>query len=166
MTDPQIAKVAALISDVRLAMLSSRDADGALVSRPLATQDADFDGDLWFFVDADSDLLGQIDADPGVNVAFAGSSSWVSVAGSASRVEDPERARELWNPMTRAWFQAEGSGEGEDPAELGAVLVRVEGSSAHYWDSPGGLATVVALVKAKLGVDSDQPGEEAVVDLG
>ncbi len=163
-----VEKVAELVADVRIAMVTSVAADGRLVARPLSVQDTEFDGDLWFFVDRAADLLDQIRVQPAVNVALVGKGSWVSVAGTASVVEDPARAAALWNPVTAAWFNAEGSvdAEGGDPgpAELGAVLVKVDGDTAEYWDSPGKVATVLSLVRAQAGRASTRT-ENEVVDL-
>ena len=48
-----IKKLGELIKDIRIAMLTTVDEDGSLRSRPMATQDAEFDGVLWFMVGAD-----------------------------------------------------------------------------------------------------------------
>jgi general stress protein 26 len=37
------------IKDVRIAMMTTAEADGTMHSRPMATQEKEFDGDLWFF---------------------------------------------------------------------------------------------------------------------
>ena len=43
-----------LIKDILIAMFTTEDAYGALRSRPMATQQTEFDGDLWFFTQASS----------------------------------------------------------------------------------------------------------------
>ena len=60
--DDDVAKVAELIKDARIAMLTTVGADGSLVSRPMGVQDVDFDGDLWFFADDDSHKVHEIEA--------------------------------------------------------------------------------------------------------
>jgi general stress protein 26 len=50
-SDEQTRKVAELIQDQRLAMLTTRDPFGTLMSRPMALQEVEFDGDLWFFAE-------------------------------------------------------------------------------------------------------------------
>ena len=46
------------------------------------------------------------------------------------------------------------------------MLVKVNGDSAEYWDSPGNrLATAYSFVKAKVTGDQPDTGEKAVVDL-
>ena len=48
------AKLGELIKDIRVAMLTTVDNEGRLHSRPMATQQTEFDGTLWFFTDSDS----------------------------------------------------------------------------------------------------------------
>ncbi|MFP3712305.1 pyridoxamine 5'-phosphate oxidase family protein [Puerhibacterium sp. TATVAM-FAB25] len=159
--DPDEAreKVRELVKDTRIAMLTTVDASGRLVSRPMGVQDVEFDGDLWFFADESSAKVGEIAHDAQVNVSFSSGSSWLSVSGTASLVRDRERIHELWNPVAGAWFP-------EGPDTPSVVLVRVEADSAEYWDSPGGrLATAISLVKAKLTGRRYDGGENATVEL-
>lgn len=166
----QLKKVVDIIRGARFAMVTSRTADGHLVSRPLSLQETEFDGDLWFFVDRQADLLVQVTMDPRVNVAVTGDSSWVSVSGRAEVVHDDGKAQELWNPVVASWFAAEGStdapAKASGPAELGAVLVKVDGETAEYWQSTGKVRTAVSLVKARItGGGATATGENEVVEL-
>ena len=137
-------KVARLMRRTRIAMLTTSTPDGLLASRPMATQDVDFDGDVWFVAERSSDLVAQVSERPRVNVAYASDSSWVSLSGRAEVREDPERLAELWGTFTDAWME----GGPESPEN---VLVHVHADSAEYWDSPGSKVTqVVNLVKAKV----------------
>ena len=156
--DESVAKVAGLVKGIRVAMLTSTDAQGRLVSRPMATQDVDFDGDIWFITERSAEHTRNLQANPRVNVAYSGSSSWVSVAGTARVVDDPARLREYWNTFTDAWLE----GGPESPEN---VLVQVEADTAEYWDSPGSKVTqVVNLVKAKVTGERFE-GDNRVVDL-
>jgi general stress protein 26 len=156
--DESVAKVAELVKDIRVAMLTSTDAEGRLVSRPMATQDVDFDGDIWFITERSAEHTRNLDANPRVNVAYSGRSSWVSVAGTARVVDDPERLRDYWNTFTDAWMEG-----GPDNPEN--VLLHVEADTAEYWDSPGSKVTqVVNLVKAKVTGERFE-GDNRVVDL-
>jgi general stress protein 26 len=159
--DPDEAreKVRELVKDTRIAMLTTVDANGRLVSRPMGVQEVEFDGDLWFFADETSAKVGEIAHDAQVNVSFSSGSSWLSVSGTASLVRDRERIHELWNPVAGAWFP-------EGPDAPSVVLVRVEADSAEYWDSPGGrLATAISLAKAKLTGRRYAGGQNATVEL-
>jgi general stress protein 26 len=152
-------KVRELVKDTRIAMLTTVDATGRLVSRPMGVQEVEFDGDLWFFADESSAKVSEIVHDAQVNVSFSSASSWLSVSGRASLVRDRDRIRELWNPVAGAWFP-------DGPDTPSVVLVRVEADSAEYWDTPGGrLATAISLAKAKLTGRRYDGGENATVEL-
>jgi general stress protein 26 len=151
-------KLRALIKDTRIAMLTSLAPDGRMVSKPMATQDADFDGAVYFIAERDSDKVRNIIAHPQVNVAYAGSSSWVSLSGRAEVLEDPDRLAELWNTFTDAWLEG-------GPDNPNNVLVKVSADSAEYWDAPGAKVTQVAnLLKAKV-TGRRIEGDNQTVDL-
>lgn len=151
-------KVRALVKDTRLAMLTSVAPDGRLVSKPMATQDVEFDGDVWFIAERNAEHTLNLRSRPQVNVAFASSSSWVSLAGTAEVVNDPARLEEYWNTFTDAWMEG-----GPDNPEN--ILIHVHADTAEYWDSPGSKVTqVVNLVKAKVTGERYE-GDNKVVDL-
>jgi general stress protein 26 len=120
-------------------MLTTVEADGCLRSRPMATQDTAFDGTLWFFTRVDTAKVHEIERDRHVNLSFANPSDevYVSVSGTARVVRDQAKAKELWNPLYKAWFP-----QGVDDPELS--LLRVEVEKAEYWDSPS--SAVVQLI--------------------
>jgi general stress protein 26 len=154
----QQQKVRDLIKDIGTAMLTSVDPDGRLVSRPMATQDVDFDGEVWFIAERHSENVRNLQRDPRVNVAYASNDAWVSLSGSAEVVDDEGRLAELWNTFTDAWLE----GGPENPEN---ILIKVSGESAEYWDTPGGKVTQVAnLVKAKV-TGKRFEGDNESVDL-
>jgi general stress protein 26 len=154
------AKIAQLIKDAnRIAMLTTRAPDGTLTSRPMALQAADFDGDLWFFATRGSRKVTHMTADPQVNVGVGSADTWVSLTGSARVVSDDAKKRELWNSGVEAWFP-------NGPEADDVVLIKVEGESAEYWDTPGGrIATVLSFAKAKATGKPYSGGENEKVDL-
>jgi general stress protein 26 len=157
--DEGIRRVPELLGDERIAMLTTRAPDGTLTSRPMALQEVEFDGDLWFFAERGSRKLGHIAADPRVNVTCGSGSRWVSLAGTATVVDDGARKRELWNAGAEAWLP-------QGPDDPSVVLVRVEAEGAEYWDSPGGrIATLVSLAKARATGRRYSGGENATVDM-
>ncbi len=158
MSDAGRDKVVELVKGVRTAMLTTTDAEGRLVSQPMATQDVDFDGDLWFITERSSEKVTHVRANPHVNVAYVGDSSWVSVAGTAEVVDDAAKLAELWNTFTDAWMQG-----GPDNPEN--VLLHVAADTAEYWEAPGAKVVQVAnLVKAKV-TGQRYEGDNEVVDL-
>jgi len=159
MTTEETTKVAGLLKDERIGLFTTIAPDGTLISRPMAMQEVEFDGDLWFFAERSSRKVAHITANPQVNVSTSGSSSWVSLTGHAVVIDDLEKKRQLWNTVVEAWFP-------DGPEDPDVVLLRVEAASAEYWDSPGGrLASVISFAKAKLTGQAYDAGENERVDL-
>jgi general stress protein 26 len=156
--DDRQAQVRKLIKDTRLAMLTTIDEDERLVSKPMATQDVEFDGDVYFIAERSSHKVRNIQRDPRVNVAYSDSSAWVSLSGNAEVVDDQAKLSELWNTFTDAWLEG-----GPDNPEN--VLIKVTGGSAEYWDTPNSkVVQVVNLVKAKVTGERFE-GDNETVDL-
>ena len=86
-----------LIKEVDTSMLTTVTEEG-LVSRPMKTQEVEFDGDLWFFTKKETSKYEEIKHDQDVNVAYAGK-SYVSVRGRAEIVEDLDKKKQLWRKM-------------------------------------------------------------------
>jgi len=159
MSDEQgVSKVVDLMRSTRIAMLTTSDDQGRLTSRPMATQDVEYDGDVWFITERSANFVSHLSTSPLVNVAYASGSSWVSLAGTAHLVEDDAKLADLWNTFTDAWME----GGPENPEN---VLIRVDADTAEYWDSPGSKVTQVAnLVKMRVTGDRYEADNE-VVDL-
>jgi general stress protein 26 len=153
------AKVRELIRKTRIAMLTHADEHGNLISKPMATQDVDFDGTVYFIAERTSDQVQDLQQRPSVNVAYAGEGAWVSLTGSALVVNDVDKLKELWDSFTGSWLE----GGPENPDN---ILIEVTGRSAEYWDTPGGskVTQVANLVKAKVTGDTIK-GDKGVVDL-
>ena len=152
-------KVAELIKGTHLGMLNTTAEDGTLISRPMALQAIEFDGDLWFFTERDSRKVRQVAAHPQVNVTISSPSTWVSLTGTATVVEDASRKADLWNAGVEAWFP-----DGKDDRNI--VLLRVQGESAEYWNTPGGrVASLISFAKAKVTGDRYSGGENERVEL-
>jgi general stress protein 26 len=157
-----IARLASLIEGIKIAMLTTRSPSGSLVSRPLGTQEVEFDGDLWFATSIDSPKVKEIEADPRVNVAYASSAknTYVSVSGRAKVSQDRDKIDSLWSPAMKTFFPG-----GKDDSSL--CLIHVEVESAEYWDGPGtALGKALYFVMAAI---TDNPGtmtDNEVLDLG
>ena len=119
-----------LIKDLRVTMMTTTEADQTLRSRPMYTQQAEFDGQLWFFTKDDAPKTDEIEQDRHINLAYAepDNDTYISVSGTARLVHDKQKAEEIWSPMVKAWFP-----EGLDDPHLG--LIRVEPTQAEYWDA-------------------------------
>ena len=152
-------KVAELIKGQRFGFLTTTTPEGKLTSRPMTLQEVEFDGDLWFFAERGADWLDHIRIAPQVNVGIGSGGTWVSLTGQAAIVDDVAKKKELWNGGAEAWLP-------QGPEDPSVVLVKVDGDSAEYWDTPGGrLATAFSFVKAKATGQRIDSGENEVVDL-
>ena len=151
------------IKGIRIAMLTTVDEDGSLRSRPMATQEAESDGDLWFFTGLSSPKAHEVEQDHRVNLSYADPDDqrYVSISGTGRILRDKSKAKELWNPMLKAWFP-----EGLDDPNLALLRVAVE--KAEYWDSPSGkMVQAVGFLKAVATGHTykPSPGENEKVEL-
>jgi general stress protein 26 len=148
-----------ILDKADIAILTTVNAKGQLVSRPLAVHGKDFDGDVWFFTEDPSPKADEIRANPQVNVSVSTGKGYLSIAGTASLTRDQAKIDELWGPSVSAWFE---DGR-DDPA---VALIRVDADSAEYWsmDAP---RVVSALKMVKGLVTGSQPdsGKNEVIDL-
>jgi general stress protein 26 len=152
-------KVAELIKGQKFGFLTTTMPDGRLTSRPMSLQEVEFDGDLWFFAEHDAPWLAHITTSPQVNVGIGSGGTWVSLTGTARVVTDVAKKKDLWNSGVEAWLP-------QGPEDPSVVLVKVDGDTAEYWDSPGNrLATALSFVKAKATGSQPSTGEKDVVDL-
>jgi general stress protein 26 len=159
--ESDVKKLAKLIHGIDFCMMTTVGDDGSLHSRPMATQRDEFDGTLWFFTEADAGKVFEVEHDRQVNLSYADPRThrYVSISGRARLVRDKEKAKELWNPMYKAWFP-----QGLDDPKL--ALLAVDVSSAEYWATPGTKIThLVGFTKAMLTGDRYEPGDHAKVRL-
>ncbi len=151
-----------LIKDIRFAMLTTIENDGSLRSRPMATQETEFDGHLlWFFTYDDSPKAAEVRRDNRVNVSFADNDNnrWVSVTGTAELVHDRAKMGELYNPFLKTWFP-----RGLDTPHI--ALLKVETERAEYWDtSSSAMVHLFGVVKATVTGTPPDPGENVKLDL-
>ena len=146
MANPDLDKLSKLIDGITIAMLVTVEADGALRSRPMATQTMTADGDLLFYTRRDAPKVDEAAHAP-VNVAYADAkgNTYVSVSGSAMVDTDPAEIRAHWKPELKAWFPG-----GVDDPQIALMRMRVD--RAEYWDAPHGpIVQVLEFVKAATG---------------
>ena len=158
--EESVKKLGALIKDIQMAMLTTIDG-GALRARPMATQDSEFDGELWFFTSDKTHKVAEIEKDNRANVSYSkpNDNVYVSVSGAVSIVKDREKIEELWNPAYKAWFP-----DGLDDPTICLLKINVE--QAEYWDSPSStIVHIVGFVKALVTGERAQGGENEKITL-
>lgn len=146
-------------SDAGVCMLTTTEADGKLVSRPMAIQQIEDDHTIWFMTRIDNPTVRETSGGQQVNVTVAEKGFWASIAGTATIVQDVERKKSFWSKTTEAFF-----GDSK-PEDMDVVLVRVAPETAQYWDSPGMPATAIEILKGMVGDKAAHPGETHEVDL-
>lgn len=154
--------IAKLIEDIDITMFTTVGSEGYLVSRPLSTQKAQFDGEkVWFFVAADSPKIAEIKRNSKVNLAYAskGRNTYVSMAGDAYVNNDPVKIEAFWNDALKAYFP-----RGINDPKL--TLIEVAVRTAEFWDGPGSLiGKAFAFAVARVTKRDDAMGENRIVDL-
>ena len=153
--DENIQKMRELIKDIRTCMLSTTNEAGRTHSRPMYTQQVEFDGDLWFFTYADSNKTREVGQHSEVNVSFSDDNEWVSASGPANVMRDRAKIDELWREDLKAFFA-----KGKDDPNLTLLKVTVE--EAEYWDSPSNaVVRLYGFAKAKL---TGKPYQDEMID--
>lgn len=114
-------------------------------TRPMAVQQVDNEGNIWFLSANDSHKNSELSVDPFVQLLFQGSSysDFLSLYGMATISEDKAKIKELWNPMLKTWFT-----EGIDDPRIS--LIKVDPDGGYYWDTKHN-NMAVGLVKRLVG---------------
>jgi general stress protein 26 len=149
------AKVFELIRDIRVALLTSVDADGRFHTRPLQTMEVAADRTLWFFTAWSSPKVRELHDDVRVSVAYADPAKhvYVAIAGAGTVVRDPLKAKALWRIEQRAYYP-------DGPTDARLALLRVDIEQAEYWLAPGPVSYLIAAARATLsGTPADVIGE-------
>lgn len=135
-----VETVRKLIKGIDIAMLTTVTQEG-LVSRPMKTQEVEFDGDLWFLTKEETDKYAQLKQHSNVNVSYVGD-SYVSVRGTAEVVNDREKIRQFWNPAYAKFLHT----TSDDP---NLILIKVKAEAAEYWET-GNLVKMIKRMFSQL----------------
>lgn len=152
-----LAKLRELVGKDGIAMLATLGRDGQLEARPMAVQDFDDQGRLWFFTEYEAPKAQQLEADPRVLVTFSGK-NYVSIQGTAEVLRDPARQQQLWNRATAAWLQCE-------PTDPKVALLVVDAEGAQFWETPGAAAGLLSVVTAAVKGERPDIGKNETLDL-
>ena len=133
-TSKKLDELYDLIDDMEIALMTTRRADGHLVTRPMATQDRGPLADLWFVTNIETHKTDEIEQDPHVSLGYYddGSKEWVSVSGTATISQDRAKIHELYAPDWKAWFEDEGGNRDGGPDDPRLALIFVDAHTVHY----------------------------------
>lgn len=139
-------KLYAIINDIRFALLTTVEIDGSLHTRPMANQEADEAGQLWFFAERGAAVHRNTESNPQVSLGYADvhKNTYAAISGTGAIVTDRATIHEKWSEPMKAWFP----GGPDDPS---IVLLRVTPVRGEFWDSPHSkIVQVAGFIKAKL----------------
>ena len=135
-TEKKLDDLYELIDGIEVAMLTTRRADGQLVSRAMQTQRRTAGTDLWFVTNWFEGKLDEIALDPHVNVSYYKDRTrdWVSVSGTAIISRDRDLIHGLYKPDWKAWFPKEEGNPRRDggPDDERITLILVEAQVVTY----------------------------------
>jgi general stress protein 26 len=164
-TETDFDKLDKLIRDIKFAMMTTIDANGALQSRPMTTQKRPegraFDGTLYFFTGLKTGTVEEISRDPRVSLSYASpdDSRYVAITGTAEISRDRSLMQSMWSDIYKAWFP-----QALDDPEI--CLLKVTAERAEYWEPPSGkMVQLLGILKAAATGERAKPGGHHVLDM-
>ncbi len=112
---------------------------------PMSTQQVEEDGSLWFFSAKDSDRNAEIKKSAATQILYSSTSNqeYLSLYGESTIVYDLNKAKELWSPFIKTWFQ-------EGPTDPNLSLIHFKPSDGYYWDTQHGKVVAFAKMAASM----------------
>jgi general stress protein 26 len=158
--EENVRKLREMIKGIEFAMLTTIEDDGSLRSRPMATQKVEFDGDLYFFTQANAPKVDEVESDRHVCVSYAAPENqrYVSVSGLARLLRDRTKMEEFWFGDLETWFT-----HGLDEPELALLWICV--TKAEYWEGPFGTLVYLPRVKKMAAGAEFERDENEELDL-
>lgn len=160
MNKESLKEIQERIEGMRTCMFVTVHETEGLKARPMATQETEFDGSIWFMADKRSNKCKEIEKNPLVGLEYAHSNGvrFVSISGTASLAYDKAKIEEFWNPFYKAWF--------ESPEDENITLIEVKVNRAEYWDNAGGkLGGIVDIAIGAVTGKQNTLDEHEVVEL-
>ncbi|HMK18812.1 MAG TPA: pyridoxamine 5'-phosphate oxidase family protein [Chitinophagaceae bacterium] len=155
--DNAVEKIREIAKDANICMFVTDLANLPLAGRPMATQEVDEEGNIWFMSDRNSDKNKQIENDDQVQLfySYTNNYEYLSVFGKAKIVNDRLKIAELWTPMAKTWFK-----EGKDDPNIS--LIKVIPEDAYYWDTKNN--KMVSLIKFAMGAIGITPKNDGGIE--
>ena len=131
---------------------TAHDSVGA---RPMAVQEVDDAGNLWFLSADDSHKNAELSRNADVRLYFQGGahSDFLLLDGTATVSRDKARIKELWKPIMKTWFT-----EGENDPRI--TVIKVTPNEGYYWDTKHGMA--VAGIKMLIGAATGKTLDDSI----
>lgn len=125
-----VKKIKDLATDANMCMFVTHLTRQPLSARPMAVQEVDEEGNLWFLSSRSSEKNVDIEQDNHVQLFFSNNNNYeyLSIYGEASVIFNDEKAKELWTPIAKTWFH-----DGAKDPDLS--IIKVKPLDAYYWDT-------------------------------
>ena len=152
-----VEKIREIAKDANICMFVTDLSNIPLSGRPMATQEVDDEGNIWFMSDKNSDKNQDIEKDEQVQLFYSHTSNYeyLSVFGRAEIVYDRKKIEELWTQMAKTWFK-----EGKDDPNIS--LIKVIPEDAYYWDTKNN--KMISLVKFAMGAVGLTPRDDGGIE--
>ena len=156
-TTDAVKKIREIAKDANICMFVTDLSSLPLSGRPMATQEVDEGGNIWFMSDTNSDKNRDIENDDRVQLFYShtGNYEYLSVFGRAEIVHDRNKIEELWTEMAKTWFE-----EGKDDPDIS--LIKVIPEDAYYWDTKNN--KLVSLLKFAMGAIGITPKDDGGIE--
>lgn len=166
-TEKKLEQLYELIDGIEVAMMTTKRADGSLVSRPMQTQARRAGTDLWFMTSLETGKIDEVEDEPQVNLGYYKDRTreYVSVSGRARLTQDKALIHELYEADWKAWLGDEGGERDGGPDDPRIALIEVIADSAYYLksDKPQ-LLQLFSIAKAIATGDPPKAGDMGELD--
>ena len=156
-----VEKLKELAEKSRNCMFSTNVSSYPHTSRPMALQEVDDQGRLWFISSTESHKNAEIQTDPRVCLYFQNNSSYefLVVSGKATIHTDKALIEKYWTNFANAWFDGK-----DDPT---VSIISVDPDDSDYWDTKNG--KIISFIKmsfmALTGTKSEDGGIEGSLEV-
>lgn len=142
MTNPDIARLRALLEALDTVSLTTLDERFRPVSRPMTLRANNFDGTLYFFSPARSRVVTHLAGMQTVNVSHVSADTSLSLTGRADFTTDTATVQRHWHDGVQAWLP-------NGPRDHALITVTVD--EARFWSVRG--ATPEPFDMQEIGAD-------------
>lgn len=123
------------LAEIDICILSTHADGGRIAGRPMSNnREVEYDGDSFYFTDESADMVGEIERDPNVSLAYQGAKGLFGkdlflavIEGRAELIRDKSEFQAHWTKELDRWFEA-----GVDTP--GLVLIKVHAARIAYWN--------------------------------
>ncbi|TPX31950.1 hypothetical protein SmJEL517_g04847 [Synchytrium microbalum] len=147
----QLEDLHKLITEINVAMMTTRTSDGHLVSRAMSVRECGKCGDTVFVTNNQTGKMTDFTDDPHVALSFyrEKTKEWVSISGTARVENDRALITRYWTPELQEWFGKLDDTHDGGPADPRMSLVYVTADSVHYQiQDKSSLAVAYEMIKS------------------